>query len=85
MLLAQPGVQGVNFRAWPWPELTPADFKLPADPNVLQQATRSLSAAEAEAIGVEGYENGIQGGLWFEFDGSVYSLALRPLLPGEAA
>jgi len=85
VLLAQPGVQGVNLRAWPWPDLKPADFKLPADPNVLQQATRSLSPAEAQAIGVEGYENGIQGGVWFQVGDAIYSLALRPLLPGEAA
>lgn len=78
------GVQGVNVRGWPWPSLTPADFRLPVDPNVIQQRIRVLTPDEAAAIGVEGYENGIQGGLWYRGPDDVpYSFVLRPLLPDE--
>ena len=78
------GVQGVNVRGWPWPSLTPADFRPPADPNVIQQRIRVLTPDEAAAIGVNGYENGIVGGLWYRGPDDVpYSFVLRPLLPDE--
>ena len=78
------GVQGVNVRGWPWPSLTPADFRPPADPNVIQQRIRVLTPDEAAAIGVQGYQNGIQGGLWYRGPDDVpYSFVLRPLLPDE--
>lgn len=85
VLLESPGVQGVNVRGWPWPELTPADFKLPADPNVLQQRVRALTPEEAEAVDVVGFENGVQGGLYYRVDEVVYSFVLRPMLPEEDA
>jgi hypothetical protein len=80
------GAQGVRIRDWPWANLAPTDFTLPADPNVLQLRTRVLTPAEAGAIGVEGFENGIVGGVFLRgSDGRLYSLALRPLLPDERA
>jgi hypothetical protein len=80
------GAQGVKVREWPWPDLAPIDFKLPADPNVLQLRTRMLTPAEALAIGVDGFANGIVGGVFLRApDGALYSLALRPLLPDEGA
>jgi hypothetical protein len=85
VLLESQGAQGVNIRAWPWPELTPADFAPPKDPNVLQQRTRVLTPTEAQAIDVEGFENGVQGGLWYRSDDMVYSFVIRPLLPEEHA
>lgn len=78
------GVRGVNVRGWPWPSLTPADFRPPADANMIQQRIRVLTPDEAAEIGVQGYENGIQGGLWFRGPDDVpYSFVLRPLLPDE--
>ena len=85
VLLDAAGVQGVNVRTWPWPELTLADFALPADPNVLQQRTRVLTPAEAEAIDVAGFEAGVQGGVYYRVDDMVYTFVLRPLLPDEDA
>jgi hypothetical protein len=84
VLIDASGAQGVRVREWPWPDLTPADFALPADPNTLQLRTRVLTPAEAAAVGVDGFEGGIMAGVYFRApDGTLYSLALRPLLPDE--
>lgn len=86
VLLEQGGVQGVQLREWPWADIAPADFSLPADPNVLPQGTRTLTVDEATALGVEGWQNGISSGLFLNGpDGKPYSLVIRPLLPDEQA
>jgi hypothetical protein len=86
VLIEAQGVQGVQIRDWPWPDLAPADFARPADPNVLQQGTRTLTDAEVAALGVDGYEGGISSGVWVTGpDGKVYSVSIRPLLPHETA
>ena len=86
VLMEQQGVQGVRIRDWPWPELAPADFTLPADANALQQGTRTLTPDEVAALGVDGYEGGIASGVWLRGpDGKIYSLAVRPLLPDDKA
>jgi hypothetical protein len=86
VLIDAAGVRDVPIRPWPWPGLTPADFQLPKDPNVLQQRTRSLTDAEAKALGVDGYRNGIVGGLFVTGpEGKLYSVVVRPLLPGDEA
>jgi hypothetical protein len=78
------GVAGVPVRDWPWPALKVSDFTLPKDPNVLQQATRTLTPDEVAALKVEGSQNGIAGGIWVRAtDGKLYSLVVRPLLPDE--
>ena len=80
------GVQGMNVRAWPWPAISPADFRSPGDPNAFQQLSRTMTPAEAIVLGVDGFENGITGGLWLRAPGDrVYSFVLRPLLPDEPA
>lgn len=85
VLLEAAGVQGVPIRDWPWEDLSPADFPLPGDPNVLQQRKRVLTPEQVEALGVTGYESGIQSGIWLRGpDGKLYSLAVRPLLPDES-
>lgn len=85
-LLDSGGGVAANVRPWPWPELGIDDFAGPADPNALQQLTRDLTPDEAAAVGVEGYENGIQSGVYIASpDGKVYSFVLRPLLPDETA
>jgi hypothetical protein len=86
VLLEQQGLQGVQVRDWPWTDITPADFKLPVDPNVLAQGTRTLTVEEATAVGVDGWQNGISAGLFLDGpDGKTYSLVIRPLLPDEEA
>lgn len=75
---------GGAARPWPWANLTVKDFAFPADANALQQGVATLTAEQAKAIGVDGFENGIAGGLTIKGDdGKTYSLVIRPLLPGE--
>ncbi|MEO5964415.1 MAG: hypothetical protein ABIR11_03030 [Candidatus Limnocylindrales bacterium] len=86
VLLESQGLQGVNIRAWPWPSLTPADFALPKDPNVIQQRIRLLAPADVKVLGVKGYEGGISSGIYLKDDaGTTYTFSLRPLLPDEKA
>ena len=80
------GVTGVPVRDWPWADLKASDFTLPKDPNVLQQATHTLTPDELAALKVDGSQNGIAGGIWVRADnGKLYSLVVRPLLPDEQA
>ncbi len=73
-------------RPWPWKDLKPADFKLPADPNAFQLATAPLTVAQVEALGVKPYQGGVQNvTLVGPGDGKLYSFALRPLLPDETS
>jgi hypothetical protein len=84
VILEQQGLQGVQVREWPWDAIAPADFKLPADANMLPQGTRTLTPDEARAVGVEGFENGVSNGIYLKSsDGKLYSLVIRPLLPDE--
>lgn len=84
VILEQQGIEGVQVREWPWVDIQPSDFTLPADPNSLQQGTRTLTPEEAAAVGVPGFENGIMSGVYLRAsDGTVYSLVIRPLLPDE--
>jgi hypothetical protein len=86
VLQQQQGLEGVAIRDWPWTDLSPADFAMPSDPNVLPQGTAVLTPAQAAALGVDGYENGIASGLFLRDEaGTVYSFVLRPLLPDEDA
>ena len=86
VLTAQEGLEGVQFLDWPWTDLTPADFTLPSDPNTLPQARATLTPDQAAALGVDGYENGISGGVYLrDDDGKTYTFVLRPVLPDEAA
>jgi hypothetical protein len=86
VLTESPGAEGIVIADWPWPGLTVSDFAPPEDPNSLPQRTRTLTPEEAAATGVTGFENGIQGGLWYRGDdGKIYSFVLRPLLPDDEA
>jgi hypothetical protein len=86
VLTESPGAEGIVIADWPWPGLTVADFSPPEDPNALPQLTRIFTPEEAAATGVTGFENGIQGGLWYRGDDDkVYSFVLRPLLPDDEA
>jgi hypothetical protein len=84
ILLEQEGLEGVTVRDWPWSDLSPADFAMPQDPNVLQHGTAVLAQEQAATLGVDGFENGIASGVFLRDDaGKVYSFVLRPLLPDE--
>lgn len=87
VLTKQQGLEGVQVRDWPWTDLTPTDFAIPNDPNQLSQGRALLTPAQAEALGIEGFESGIVMGVYVRDDaGTVYSLSLRPLLPeGQVA
>ena len=84
VLLAGAPVEGQI--AWPWPDLTPEDFAFPTDPNVFQRGDRVMTQAEVDALGLTDVQGGFQGMAIESPDGStVYTFALRPLLPGESA
>ncbi len=86
VILEQQGLQGVQVRDWPWTDIGRADFAFPGDPNALRQGTKVLTPAQAAAVGVDPYQNGIASGVWLRADdGKVYSLVLRPLLPDDKA
>jgi hypothetical protein len=86
VILEQQGIQGVEIRDWPWVDLPPSDFGPPVDPDALQQLTRVITPAEATALGIEGFQNGISSGVFAKApDGKLYSIVIRPLLPDEKA
>jgi hypothetical protein len=83
-LTKQQGGEGVQVRDWPWTDLTPADFAIPSGADQLPQGHATLTPAQAGALGIDGYESGLVGGVYLRDDaGTVYSLVLRPLLPDE--
>ncbi len=80
----QGGVQGVQISAWPWEDLTVADFTFPADPNQLPQGIHLITADQVAALNIAGAENGLNSGFWTQAgDGRTFSLSIRPLLPEE--
>ncbi|HEU0242272.1 MAG TPA: hypothetical protein VFQ75_00110 [Candidatus Limnocylindrales bacterium] len=86
VLQEQQGLQGVAIRDWPWTDLSPADFSMPSDHNVLPQGTATLTPDQAAALGIDGFESGIASGVFLRDDaGKTYSFVLRPLLPDEDA
>ncbi len=68
---------------WPWPDLTPADFVQPADPDAPQFPIHTLTAAHVAALGLTGIEGGFAALPIAGPDGKSYTLALRPILPDE--
>jgi hypothetical protein len=83
-ILMDGGPGAPDARAWPWPDLTPADFVARSDPNAFQIPSRVLSVADVEALGISPYRGGLLGlTLTGPTDGKTYSFSLRPLLPDE--
>ncbi len=64
---------------WPWTDLTPADFA--SGENEFFKS-RALTSAEVDELGIEGIAGGMIG-VATQFEGKVYTLSLRPLLPDE--
>jgi hypothetical protein len=77
------GFGGEGAQDWPWTDLKPADFAIPADPNAIQFPTHPLTAKQVEALGIEHPEGGFQGMTLTGPDGKTYSFSLRPLLPDD--
>jgi hypothetical protein len=85
VLLESPGMAVPDVRAWPWPDLTVADFVTDADPNGLQFPHRTLTPDEVSKLEVTDFEGGFQGLPLKGTDGKLYTLAVRPLLPDDAS
>jgi len=83
LLLEAPMGGGPAPVAWPWPDIKPADFAAPADPDALSFPRRTIAAADAAKLKLEKIEGGLLGIPVKAPDGKVYTLALRPLLPDE--
>lgn len=83
LLLEPPMGVGPAPVAWPWPDIKPADFAAPADPNVISFPRRTVTAADVAKLKLEKIEGGLLGIPVKAPDGKVYTLALRPLLPDE--
>ena len=84
VLFEAAGIEAADIRAWPWPDLTPADFTRDADPNGNQFPHRKLTVEEVELLKIEDYQGGLQNVILTGPDGKPYTFSLRPLLPGEA-
>ncbi len=69
---------------WPWPNLKPADFVQPAAPDAPQFPIHTLTTADVDALGLTGIEGGFANLPITAPDGTVYTLALRPILPDES-
>ncbi len=83
VLFEAPGIEAADVRAWPWPDLTPADFKIDADPNGNQFPHRTMTPAEVDLLKIADYQGGLQNVVVTDPDGKPYTFSLRPLLPGE--
>lgn len=83
VLFEAPGIVDPNARPWPWDDITPADFAPAVDPNGPQFPQRTMAVEEVEALGIDGYEGGLQNVVLTATDGTTYQFSLRPLLPDE--
>jgi hypothetical protein len=85
-ILMDGGPGAPDAKAWPWPDVKPADFAPNPDPNAFQLPARVMSVAEVESLGISPYRGGFQGlTLIGPGDGKSYTFSLRPLLPDETS
>ncbi|HEX7345943.1 MAG TPA: hypothetical protein VF253_04080 [Candidatus Limnocylindrales bacterium] len=82
-LMESPGMVAPDLVAWPWPDLTVADFKPDADPNGLQFPHKTMTADEVAKLGIEDYQGGFFGTPLKGSDEKLYTVAVRPILPGD--
>jgi len=71
-------------RAWPWPDITPAEFVQHPEPDAPGFPVRTMTPAEVALLGYEGIEGGFSDLSLTGPDDKLYTFALRPLLPDEA-
>ena len=84
-LIESPGMVAPDVVAWPWDDLTIADFKPGADPNGLSFPHATLTADQAAELGVKDYQGGFFGLPLKGSDDKLYTVALRPVLPDDTA
>jgi hypothetical protein len=85
VLFEAPGIEAPDVRNWPWPDLTPADFKPDVDPNGNQFPHRKMTPAEIDLLKITDYQGGFQNLVLTAPDKKLYTLSLRPLLPSETS
>ena len=68
-------------KAWPWTTINPTDFAKGANEFLM---THTLTGADVAALGIDGAAGGLQG-LTLQSGTTLYSFALRPLLPEESS
>ena len=68
--------------AWPWGGVKPSDFTTPPDGSF--GTWRTMTPAEAAALGIDGFEGGVMEVDLKAADGTVRAFHLRPLWPDEA-
>ena len=83
LLLEAPMGGGPAPVVWPWSDIKPADFAAPADPDAISFSRRTITAADAAKLNLKQIEGGLMGIPAKAPDGTVYTIALRPLLPDE--
>ena len=80
------GAAGNVAKPWPWPDLKPSDFVVPADQAGVRLPSKVLTVAQAEALGIQPYLGGFERLLLADPGGNgLHSFSLRPLLPDEVA
>ena len=84
-ILMDGGPGDPDARPWPWTDVKPSDFALPADPNAIGFPVRTLTPAQVASLGIADPEGGFQGMTLIAPDGTFYSFSLRPLLPDDRA
>jgi hypothetical protein len=82
-LLESPGAVAPDLRPWPWADRSVADFQPDPGPDGLQFPHLTMTSEEVAALGVTDFEGGFNGLLVTGDDGKRYTVAVRPLLPGE--
>jgi hypothetical protein len=84
VLIEQEGPPQRKPIAWPWPNLTLADFETDVNgAGAIQFPHRTMTAVEAQDLKLGDSPGGAQGIVLTGPDGKTYSLVLRPLLPSE--
>lgn len=80
------GMVAPDQRAWPWPDIAPADFAAEGPADQPTFPSRLMTAEEIDALGVTDYQGGFQGMVLVgPGDGKTYTFSLRPILPDESA
>ena len=69
--------------AWPWKDIAPSDFAIPAGNDAPQFPIRTMTPAEAALLGLSNVDGGFSGLGLTGPDGKAYRFSLRPILPDE--
>ncbi len=70
-------------RAWPWPNVLPADFVQHQEPGAPQFPVRTMSSDEISILGLGDIGGGFSSLSLSGPSGATYLFALRPLFPDE--